>query len=57
MTNFKETIQFVEEKNKVTRGSVGLNTQVYGQAITVSAVADATGGLKCGELFSNRNKK
>lgn len=47
----EETIQFPKDVVRVGCGSVGLRSQVPGIATTVSAVAEATGGLHGGSLF------
>lgn len=38
-------------------GSAGLRSQVYGQPVTVSAVASATGGIVKGNLIRVSNIK
>ncbi len=47
-----EHIQVVDTTNKcATKGSAGLNTQLAGQATTVSNVATSTGGIGRGKLI------
>lgn len=46
-----EIIDFISPPvRKPTKGSAGLSTQLPGCATTVSALADATGGLSRGAL-------
>lgn len=40
----------------VTKGSAGLPSQCPGQALTVSAVASATGGIAGGNVITTSNK-
>lgn len=55
--NLEETIHFPRAQTAATRGSAGLWTQIPGAATTVSAVAEATGGMKGGALYANRTKQ
>ncbi|WP_289757105.1 hypothetical protein [Muribaculum intestinale] len=41
---------------KPSKGSVGLESQCMGMVTTVSAVANATDGLKAGNIISTSNK-
>lgn len=41
---------------KPTKGSAGLDSQCPGQSVTVSAVANATGGVGAGNLISTSDK-
>ncbi len=52
-----ETIQFPRAQASVARGSAGLRTQIPGAATTVTAVAEATGGMKGGALYANYKNK
>ena len=38
------------------KGSAGLDSQCMEQAVTVSAVANATGGIGAGNLITNSKK-
>lgn len=48
--NPKEGVMCVEPHVKVSRGSAGLRSQVYGHGATVTALAEATGGIGNGNL-------
>ncbi|MCM1505348.1 MAG: hypothetical protein NC127_09145, partial [Muribaculum sp.] len=41
----------METTNKTVAGTAGLNTQVPGEATTVSAAAEATGGIAAGNFI------
>lgn len=52
-----EKISFIDNPNiAISKGSVGLKTQLQGIATTVSALAIATGGMNGGSLLV-RNKE
>lgn len=42
--------------DKPSKGSAGLDSQCLGCAVTVSAVANATGGIGGGNLITESNK-
>ena len=53
----KENVQVVESAPIVaTRGTAGLNTQLAGQATTVSNVSAATGGIGRGKFVERDTK-
>lgn len=52
-----QRVRVVKTKpEKPTKGSAGLESQCMGMVTTISAVANATGGLKAGNLISTSNK-
>lgn len=48
--NPHEGVQCVEPNVHVCRGTLGVHTQVYGTPATVTALAEATGGVAPGNL-------
>ena len=47
----EQTVKIVHSpKIQPTKGSAGYKTQVYGASATVSNLANATGGIKAGNL-------
>lgn len=53
MQKSEEQIKFVAPNIQASRGSAGLRTQAYGMATTITAAAEAIGGLRKGTLFMN----
>ena len=52
-----QRVSIVKTKaEKPIKGSAGLDCQCVGQAVTVSAVANATGGIGAGNLITNSKK-
>lgn len=47
-----EHIKFVEKSLRLTKGTVGLSTQVPGCAATIGNLASASGGIKPGNIVS-----
>ena len=48
-----ENVNVTNATPKVSAGSVGLSTQVNGEATTASAAALATGGVSAGNLIQS----
>lgn len=48
--NPKEGVQCVEPNVRVSRGTLGLMSQVYGTSATVTNLAEASGGVSPGNL-------
>lgn len=52
-----QQVKIVRSKSeKPSKGNAGLESQCMGMVTTVSAVANATGGLKAGNIISTSNK-
>lgn len=57
LSKMHQRVRVVKTKpEKPTKGSAGLESQCMGMVTTISAVANATGGLKAGNLISTSNK-
>ena len=57
LSKMHQRVRVVKAKlEKSTKGSAGLESQCMGMVTTISAVANATGGLKAGNLISTSNK-
>lgn len=52
----EEQIKFINTTITASKGTAGLRTQVGGCATTITAAAEATGGLCKGTLFTKRTK-
>lgn len=49
-------VEVVETKPRLSPGSAGLRTRAHGGCTTVSALAEATGGIKSGNLVNSDKK-
>lgn len=51
-----QKVEVVETKTRLSAGTAGLKSRVHGGCVTVSAMADACGGLGRGNLISSDKK-